>query len=200
MNKNGVGNIKVTLSIIIVLLVFFFVALGFFIGFEFNIPIISETISESNDTDIKEDESVDEEVTVESLLKSNYYFQDSVGVGSNFTNLYYFKDDGTFMCSSKTNVTSNDQIVLASGTWEYNNEVLKLTYLEQQVSTNFNVIEDAVEDIRVVDYDLVKKEVQEVKEYDVELANADGMRYIDGDLILYYVALMEDEIKDYFTE
>lgn len=200
MNKKGEGNVKVTLSIIIVLLVFLFIALGFFIGFEFDTPIISKTISESNENDIKDEGSDEEEVTVESLLKSNFYFQDSVGVGSNFTNLYYFNNDGTFKYSSKTNVIANDQVVLASGTWEYNNEVLKLTYLEQQVSTNSNVIEDVVEGIIVTDYDLVKKEVQEVIEYDVELANADGMKYIDGDLILYYVALMDDEINEFFSE
>lgn len=198
MNKKGEGNVKVTLSIIIVLLVFLFIALGFFIGFEFDTPIISESIGEKVDNEVNDEDT--EEVTVESLLNSNYYFQDSVGVGSNFTNLYKFNSDGTFLYSSKTNVTSNGQVVLASGTWEYNNEVLKLTYLVQHVSSEFNIMSDDVEGIRVTDYKLLKNDVNEVKEYDIELTNADGIKYIDGDIILYYVSLTEDEINEFFSE
>lgn len=198
MNKKGDLNIKLKLSIVIGLMVLLFIGLGFFIGFEFDTPIISESIGEKVDNEVNDEDT--EEVTVESLLNSNYYFQDSVGVGSNFTNLYKFNSDGTFLYSSKTNVTSNGQVVLASGTWEYNDEILKLTYLVQHVSTEFNIISDDVEGIRVTDYKLLKNDVNEVKEYDIELTNADGIKYIDGDIILYYVSLTEDEINEFFSE
>lgn len=198
MNKKGDLNIKLKLSFVIGLMVLLFIGLGFFIGFEFDTPIISESIGEKVDNEVNDEDT--EEVTVESLLNSNYYFQDSVGVGSNFTNLYKFNSDGTFLYSSKTNVTSNGQVVLASGTWEYNDEILKLTYLVQHVSTEFNIISDDVEGIRVTDYKLFKNDVNEVKEYDIELTNADGIKYIDGDIILYYVSLTEDEINEFFSE
>lgn len=198
MNKKGDLNIKLKLSIVIGLMVLLFIGLGFFIGFEFDTPIISESIGGKVENEVNDEHT--EEVTVESLLNSNYYFQDSVGVGSNFTNLYKFNSDGTFLYSGKTNVTSDGQVVLASGTWEYNDEILKLTYLVQHVSTEFNIISDDVEGIRVTDYKLLKKNVNEIKEYDIELVNLDGMKYIDGDIILYYVSLTEDEVNEYFSE
>lgn len=196
MNKHGEINIKLRLSIVIVLACILFIGLGFFIGFRFDNPIISETINDK----VNNEEEVVNEVNVESLLKSDFYFQDSIGVGSDFTNLYYFKNDGTFLYSSKTNVTGNEQVVLASGIWTYSNEVLKLTFLEQYVSTEFNVIEDEVEGLSVADYNLIKREVQEDKEYDVELANVDGITYIDGDIILYQVSLMDEEVTEFFSE
>lgn len=197
MNKQGDNNIKLRAGLVVVLACVLFIGLGFLIGFKFDNPIISENVKEEK-KEVQED--VSNEVSIESLLKSNYYFQDSIGVGSNFTNLYQFKNDGTFLYSSKTNVTENDQIVLASGTWVYSDEVLKLTFLEQHVATDFNIVEDGVEGIRVADYKLVKKEAQEEKEYDVELANVDGMTYIDGDIILYQVALMDEEVTEFFSE
>ena len=197
MNKQGDNNIKLRAAFVVVLACVLFIGLGFLIGFKFDNPIISENVKEEKKEVI---EDISNEVSIESLLKSNYYFQDSIGVGSNFTNLYQFKNDGTFLYSSKTNVTENDQIVLASGTWVYSDEVLKLTFLEQHVATDFNIVEDGVEGIRVTDYKLVKKEAQEEKEYDVELANVDGMTYIDGDIILYQVALMDEEVTEFFSE
>lgn len=196
MNKQGDNNIKLRAGLVVLLACILFIGLGFLIGFKFDNPMISENVKEEKEVQ----EDVSNEVSIESLLKSNYYFQDSIGVGSNFTNLYQFKNDGTFLYSSKTNVTGNDQIVLASGTWVYSDEVLKLTFLEQHVATDFNIVEDGVEGIRVTDYKLVKQEVQEEKEYDVELANVDGMTYIDGDIILYQVALMDEEVTEFFSE
>lgn len=196
MNKQGDNNIKLRAALVVVLACVLFIGLGFLIGFKFDNPMISENVKEEKEVQ----EDVSNEVSIESLLKSNYYFQDIIGVGSNFTNLYQFKNDGTFLYSSKTNVTENDQIVLASGTWVYSDEVLKLTFLEQHVATDFNIVEDGVEGIRVADYKLVKKEAQVEKEYDVELANVDGMTYIDGDIILYQVALMDEEVTEFFSE
>ena len=196
MNKQGDNNIKLRAALVVVLACILFIGLGFLIGFKFDNPMISENVKEEKEVQ----EDVSNEVSIESLLKSNYYFQDSIGVGSNFTNLYQFKNDGTFLYSSKTNVTENDQIVLASGTWVYSDEVLKLTFLEQYLATDFNIVEDGVEGIRVTDYKLVKKEAQEEKEYDVELANVDGMTYIDGDIILYQLALMDEEVTEFFSE
>ena len=56
---------------------------------------------------------------MESIISSNSYFQDSVGVGSTFSNLYHFKNDHTFSYSSKSKVSENDQAILMSGIWEY---------------------------------------------------------------------------------
>ena len=46
MNKPGEINIKLRLSIVIVLACILFIGLGFFIGFRFDNPIISETIND----------------------------------------------------------------------------------------------------------------------------------------------------------
>lgn len=136
---------------------------------------------------------------IETILNSNSYFQDSVGVGSTFSNLYHFKSDNTFSYSSKSKVTENDQAILMNGIWEYSSGKLTLNITRKTVAKNGTVVDDAVTGKTLNDYQTVTIATQETKVYNIISASDDGLDYITGDLILYKVNLDEDEINELFS-
>ena len=135
---------------------------------------------------------------IDVTLNSNSYFQDSVGVGSTFTNLYYFKDDNTFKYSSKSNVKENDQVLLASGTWKYSNGKLVLEVTKKTIAKNGTIVDDVVTGKTLTAYEEETTAVKETKTYNVRSSFDDNIEYITGDITLYKVNLSKEEINTYF--
>jgi len=134
------------------------------------------------------------------LLNSNSYFQDSVGVGSNFSGIYHFKDNNTFVFSDKNNIIENNQIIYSTGTWEYKDNNLKLIIKEQYKVNNGTQIDDPIKGKILTDYTIEYSTKEITDNYNIIISSADGLKYIGGDVILYGINLTEEEEKMYFNE
>ena len=164
---------------------------------------IPEKTKECKDGEILEDGKCVEELPpaediIDVTLRANSYFQDSVGVGSTYSNLYQFKSDNTFLYSSKSRVTKNDQAILMRGTWKYSDGKLTLTITEKTLTKNGTEEDDVVNGKILTNYQTITIPTQETKTYNIKSTVEDGLEYITGDLILYKVNLTEEEVNLYF--
>lgn len=164
---------------------------------------IPEKTKECKDGEILEDGKCVEVLTpaediIDVTLSANSYFQDSVGVGSTYSNLYQFKSDNTFLYSSKSRVTKNDQAILMRGTWKYSDGKLTLTITEKTLTKNGTEEDDVVNGKILTNYQTITIPTQETKIYNIKSTVEDGLEYITGDLILYKVNLTEEEVNLYF--
>ena len=161
--------------------------------------INNDVISFFNNIVPKEEEDITQSNEITDLLNSNSVFQDNVGVGSSYSGLYYLKDDGTFVFADKDNICTNNHIIYMKGNWEYNNNVLKMSIIEEYKTANGTFIEDPIYACGgyLNNYILEKNTEIYTKNYNIKLS--ENKEYLEGDLILYKVYLDEEEMNYYFN-
>lgn len=150
-----------------------------------------------NNTDDNKN-NVEQKEEKQDYIKNKKYYQDSVGVGSNFTGIYYFEDNNVYYLNDMGAIKEKQELAFV-GTWQIKNNKLIINVTKKFSTKDGKIKKDAVLGETLVDYSVKSQEITEVRAFELEKVKEDGKEYISGDIILYEVNIDEDDILDKFS-